>query len=74
VSDAGAMDHLSDMSRDELQSLLSRLQTELDERRRALPAHSIRPHQLVEIEELEDEIAEIREHLARVSGGDKAGE
>jgi len=74
VSDAGGTDRLSDMSRDGLQSLLSRLQTELDERRRALPAHSIRPHQLVEIEDLEDEIAEIREHLARVNGGDKAGE
>ncbi len=50
---------------------LARLRAELEDRRRRLPAHSIRPHQLLEIEELEERIARLERELAgpRGSGG-----
>ncbi len=41
----------------ELQEDISRLKAELAEREAALPAHSVRPHQLMAIEELEEEIS-----------------
>ena len=34
------------------------------EREASIPAHSIRPHQLIELEELEEEIAEKEKELA----------
>jgi phosphoribosylanthranilate isomerase len=42
---------------------LGKLKGELEERQAALPAHSIRPHQLIEIEELEEKIAETEKEL-----------
>ena len=42
---------------------LRQLQAELKERRRSIPIHSIRPHQLIEIEELEEEIEELERKL-----------
>jgi ribosomal protein L29 len=42
---------------EELQEDISRLKAELAEREAALPAHSVRPHQLMTIEELEEEIS-----------------
>ncbi|MBW2063777.1 MAG: hypothetical protein JRJ03_02470 [Deltaproteobacteria bacterium] len=44
--------------RDEKEQGLITLKEELREREAALPAHSIRPHQILAIEELEEEIAE----------------
>lgn len=41
----------------ELQEDIARLKDELAEREAALPAHSVRPHQLMAIEDLEEEIA-----------------
>ena len=35
---------------------IAALKAELEERRKSLPAHSIRPHQLLILEELEEEI------------------
>lgn len=49
--------------RRELTERLARLEQELAEREQALPAHSVRPHQLQEIEELEEEIANLRSEL-----------
>lgn len=40
-----------------IETELRRLKGELEERERALPAHSVRPHQLLAIEDLEEEIA-----------------
>ena len=45
---------------------LNELKEELSEREAALPAHSIRPHQLLAIEELEEKIALIERRLSRL--------
>ena len=49
----------------DLKENLRRLEEELAERKGALPRHSIRPHQLLEIEELEAEIAALQAQLAQ---------
>lgn len=40
-----------------LEEEIKRLKNEKDEREAALPPHSIRPHQLIAIEDLENEIS-----------------
>lgn len=47
----------------QLQADISRLKAELTEREAALPAHSVRPHQLLAIEDLEEEISRKQEVL-----------
>ena len=47
----------------EIKSELERLRKELDERNASIPIHSIRPHQLIEIEELEESISELERQL-----------
>jgi hypothetical protein len=49
---------------EELTRLVAEKKVLLEELRRALPAHSVRPHQLIEIEDLEDEIADLEAALA----------
>ena len=51
------------VKREELEENIKELKEELREREAALPAHSIRPHQLIAIEELEEEIAAKEEEL-----------
>ncbi len=51
------------MTKDELEAELAELNKELIERKGALPAHSIRPHQILRIEEIEDRIAELQKEL-----------
>jgi len=46
-----------------LEQQLRRLEADLADREAALPAHSMRPHQLLEIEELEERIADLRRRL-----------
>ena len=46
-----------DLKKEELVVKLNQLKEELREREAALPAHSIRPNQLMAIEELEEAIA-----------------
>ncbi len=41
------------------------LKEELAERERSLPAHSIRPHQLLAVEELEERIQGLRKKIER---------
>ena len=48
----------------QLQDDIRRLKAELAEREAALPVHSVRPHQLMAIETLEDEISRKQEELA----------
>ena len=50
-------------SRRSQKARLRQLQAELKERKRSIPIHSIRPHQLIEIEELEEEIEELERKL-----------
>jgi hypothetical protein len=47
----------------ELRNRLERLRAKLAERQASIPIHSVRPHQLIEIEELEEEIAELEKRL-----------
>ena len=39
------------------------LKDDLQEREKSLPAHSIRPHQLIAIEELEEKIRRLQERV-----------
>jgi hypothetical protein len=53
---------------DQLQEEIKRLQLEKADREAALPAHSIRPHQLLVIEDLEEEIARRKKELETLRG------
>ena len=46
-----------------LEREIEALRAELREREKALPAHSIRPHQLLAIEELEEKIRSLEQKL-----------
>ncbi len=50
-----------------LQEVLRQKEEEKAEREKALPAHSIRPHQLLAIEELEEEIARLEAEIKILS-------
>ncbi|MDH3775144.1 MAG: histidine kinase [Deltaproteobacteria bacterium] len=55
------------MAEAEIQELLEEIQNlkeKLRDREAALPAHSVRPHQIQEIEELEEKIAALEGKLA----------
>jgi phosphoribosylanthranilate isomerase len=52
--------------REELKLKLARLTEELQERVAALPKHSVRPHQIMAIEDLEEEIALIENKLRQI--------
>jgi len=54
---------MSDEKREDLEARLAQLRARLAERTASIPIHSVRPHQLMEIEELEDEIAAIERRL-----------
>jgi len=47
----------------DLREELARLEEELSELEKALPAHGLKPAHLLRIEELEDQIDEIKEKL-----------
>lgn len=51
----------------ELQEDIKQLKAELAEREAALPAHSVRPYQLMAIEDLEEEISMKEEVLKALS-------
>ena len=53
------------MTRAELQSELERLTRELAEAEAAIPAHTVRPHQMQRVEELEERIEQLRDELSR---------
>ena len=50
--------------RNEIEDELIRLKAELAERTASIPIHSIRPHQLIQIEELEERIEELEQKLS----------
>ena len=52
-----------DSKKETLRREIEALQKDLQDAEKRLPAHSVRPHQLVEIEELEEKIAEKRREL-----------
>jgi hypothetical protein len=61
---------MSEEEREDLEAKLAQLKARLAERTASIPVHSIRPHQLIEIEELEDEIAALERRLK--SDGDRS--
>ena len=54
---------MTDQEQKDLEQKLAKLKAKLAERQASIPAHSIRPHQLIEIEDLEEEISEIENRL-----------
>jgi hypothetical protein len=56
---------MSGEDRKALEEKLDKLKAELEERKSSIPIHSVRPHQLIEIEELEEEIEELENKLKR---------
>ena len=63
---------MSNEKREDLEASLARLRVRLAERTASLPVHSIRPHQLIEIEELEEEIATLERRLSSAPQQDDA--
>ena len=58
---------MGEAKRQELLEGIQNLKEKLGDREAALPAHSVRPHQIQEIEELEEEIAKLEGELAEMS-------
>ena len=58
---------MAEGKRQELFEVIQDLKEKLRDREAALPAHSVRPHQLQEIEELEEKIAALEKKLSEVS-------
>ena len=56
---------MSAETRKTMEERLRKLRAELEERKSSIPIHSIRPHQLIAIEELEEEIEELAKKLER---------
>ena len=53
--------------RERLIKEIQELREKLRDREAALPAHSVRPHQILEIEELEDKITALKKELEETS-------
>lgn len=65
VREARRAEQALGMRRAEMEDRLQRLKTDLQDREAALPAHSVRPHQIMVIEELEEKIAALENQLRR---------
>ncbi len=59
---------MKELSREEILRRIDELAKVLKERELSIPIHSIRPHQLIQIEELEEEIERLK---AKLIGGKK---
>ena len=60
---------MAETKRQELLEEIQKLRERLRDREAALPAHSVRPHQIQEIEELEEKIAALEGNLAAMTTG-----
>jgi len=58
---------MSATKREQLLKEIEELKAKLRDREAALPAHSVRPHQVQEIEELEEQIAGLEKMLGEVT-------
>jgi hypothetical protein len=58
---------MANSKRERLLEEIQDLKEKLRDREAALPAHSVRPHQLQEIEELEERIAELQRMLGETN-------
>ena len=57
------------LNENELKEEIKKLEEALEDREKALPAHSIRPNQLLIIEELEEEIDKKKKELQALKKG-----
>ncbi|GAB4258560.1 MAG: hypothetical protein Kow00122_16230 [Thermoleophilia bacterium] len=57
---------MSDEIMAELETRLAERRAELAEMKASLPAHTVRPHQMIQIEETEEEIAELQRQLTEL--------
>ncbi|OPX18775.1 MAG: hypothetical protein BZ151_12850 [Desulfobacca sp. 4484_104] len=55
------------MENDALQDAIHQLEELLERKKAAVPRHSVRPYQLLEIEELEEELLELKKRKKAVS-------
>ncbi len=60
---------MAETRRDRLVRELQEVKELLRDREAALPAHSVRPHQIQEIEELEEKIAALEKELEEIPKG-----
>ena len=58
---------MSIAKREQLLKEIEELKAKLRDREAALPAHSVRPHQVQEIEELEEKIAALEKMLGEIT-------
>ena len=58
---------MTEDKRQELLKVIHKLKEQLQDREAALPAHSVRPHQIQEIEELEERITALEKELSEIS-------
>lgn len=58
---------MSIAKKEQLLKEIEDLKAKLRDREAALPAHSVRPHQVQEIEELEEEIAGLEKMLGEIT-------
>jgi chromosome segregation ATPase len=58
---------MAETKRQELLAEIQNLKEKLRDREAALPAHSVRPHQIQEIEDLEERIAALEGKLAEMT-------
>lgn len=61
----------ANLSLDEMRSRLAEREATLADLLAALPKHSVRPHQMAEVEDVEDDVAALRAQLAEA--GQAAG-
>ncbi len=55
------------MDEQKIKEEIESLSSLLSERKKSLPAHSIRPHQIIAIEELEEKLADLKAQLKKIS-------
>jgi chromosome segregation ATPase len=58
---------MTNSKKERLLEEIEELKAKLRDREAALPAHSVRPHQVQEIEELEEEIARLEKMLGELT-------
>ena len=58
---------MSAAKREQLLKEIEELKAKLRDREAAMPAHSVRPHQVQEIEELEEQIAGLEKMLGEIT-------
>ena len=51
---------------EELKARIAKIEAEIEDAKKRIPAHSVRPQQIMEIERMEDELAKMRNKLAQL--------